>query len=118
MLAMELPVSLGDGIGIKDAVLGFERVALGEIVADEGGVDGAVDQRVRDMDALGRARRAMLCASARKPCLAPANAAKPSRPRMLAVAPVNRMVPWPRGTITFATSRPPGSPQSRPSPRP
>ena len=54
----------------------------------------------------GHSSRAMLCASARSACLAPAKAAKPSRPRTLAVAPVKMMVPWPRGSITLAASRP------------
>jgi hypothetical protein len=47
---MELPVILGNGVGREDAVAFLERVALGEIVADEGGVDGAVDDDMGDMD--------------------------------------------------------------------
>ena len=35
----------------------------------------------------------------------PAKAEKPRPPRRLAVAPVNSIVPWPRGTMTLAASR-------------
>ena len=41
----------------------------------------------------GPSSRAMLCASARRACFAPAKAAKPAAPRTLAVAPVKIMVP-------------------------
>ena len=54
----------------------------------------------------GPSSRAMLCASARSACLEPAKAAKPAAPRWLAVAPVNRMVPRPRGSITRAALAP------------
>src|SRR5690348_11362671 len=53
LLAMELPVIFGDGIRSENAVALLEGVALRKIVADEGGVDGAVDHDMRDMDALG-----------------------------------------------------------------
>ena len=53
----------------------------------------------------GPSSRAMLCASARSACLAPAKAANPAEPRRPAVAPVNRMVPRPRATCRLATSR-------------
>ena len=56
----------------------------------------------------------MLCASARSACLAPENAANPADPRTLAVAPVKRIVPRPRGVITRATSRPIRKPASAP----
>src|SRR6185437_2371606 len=52
-LLVEAPIVFGDGVGIEDAVALLQRIALGEIVADEGGVDGAVDDGVRDMDACG-----------------------------------------------------------------
>ena len=39
-------------VGIEDAVLLLQRIALGEVAADELGVDGAVDDDVRDVDAL------------------------------------------------------------------
>src|SRR6478752_5425582 len=52
-LAMEVPVVLGDGVGVEDAVLALGRVALGEVLGDEGRVDRAVDDDVGDMDALG-----------------------------------------------------------------
>src|ERR1700758_2990461 len=52
-LAMKEPVILGNGVGCEDAVLGLQGIALGEIVADELGVDGAVDDAVRDVNAEG-----------------------------------------------------------------
>ena len=52
-LLVEAPVVLGDGVGIENAVPLLQRIALGEIVADEGGVERAVDHRMRDMDARG-----------------------------------------------------------------
>ena len=62
----------------------------------------------------GPSSRAMLCASARSACLAPAKAAKPAEPRRLAVAPVKTIVPRPRGSIARATSRPIRKPASAP----
>ena len=53
----------------------------------------------------GPSSRAMLCASARSACLAPAKAANPAAPRVPAVAPVNKIVPRPRSTWRLATSR-------------
>ena len=47
----------------------------------------------------GPSSRAIDCATARRPNFAEAKAANPGPPRTLAVAPVNRMVPWPRGTM-------------------
>ncbi|MCY1409838.1 hypothetical protein D9M71_251950 [compost metagenome] len=54
---------------------------------------------------MGPNSRAMLWASARMPCLAPANAAKLAAPRKPAVAPVNKIVPRLRVTMRLATSR-------------
>ena len=48
----------------------------------------------------------MLCARDLFACFAPANAEYPSLPRMLAVAPVNIIVPLLLGSIRFATSFP------------
>ena len=56
----------------------------------------------------------MLCASARSPCLAPAKAAKPLLPRMLAVAPVKKIEPRPRGSMVLAASRPTRKPPKQP----
>ncbi|MNQ71950.1 hypothetical protein D3C85_866400 [compost metagenome] len=39
-------------LGVEDAVLFLALVQLGEAFADKGGVDGAIDDRVGDMDAL------------------------------------------------------------------
>ena len=44
-LAMDLPVLLGNVLGIENAVLLSERIAFGEIVTDEGRIDGPVDDR-------------------------------------------------------------------------
>ena len=46
---------------------------------------------------LGPSSRAIDCATARNPNLALANAAKPDPPRRLAVAPVKKILPLPRG---------------------
>src|SRR5712671_6557741 len=54
----------------------------------------------------GPSSRAIDCATARSPNLAPAKAAKPLPPRKLAVAPVKKMLPLPRGSINRADSRP------------
>src|ERR1700687_3736541 len=54
----------------------------------------------------GPSSRAIDCATARSPNLALAKAAKPLPPRKDAVAPVKKMLPWPRGSISRAASRP------------
>src|SRR6267154_2047076 len=54
----------------------------------------------------GPSSRAVACATARKPNLALANAAYPVPPRKEAVAPVKKMLPLPRGSISRAASRP------------
>ena len=104
-LAVELPVGLGDVVGIEDGV-GAGVVALREIGLDPFGVDGAVDD---DM-----ARHGCSAVRARAPSIAPApapHACRRRRPRSRgrrardAVAPVNSMVPRPRGTIALAASR-------------
>jgi len=58
--------------------------------------DGQLSDRVR----------AIACATARNPNLALAKAAKPLPPRKEAVAPVKKMLPLPRGSISRADSRP------------
>ena len=55
---------------------------------------------------LGPSSRASVWASCRRAALAPAKAEKPAPPRIEAVAPVNRIVPRPRGPMTRAASRP------------
>lgn len=54
----------------------------------------------------GPISRARLWASWRSAALAPAKAENPAPPRVDAVAPVNRIVPLPRGAMTRAASRP------------
>ena len=49
---------------------------------------------------------AIAWATPRRPNLALAKAAYPLPPRRLAVAPVKKIDPWPRGTISRAASRP------------
>ena len=104
---MKMPIIVGDMRGIENTILLFEGVPLGEVLRNKCRVDGAVDDDMTDMDVL-RAKFAghIASASAFKPCLPPANAAKLARPRKLAEAPVNNMVPRPRLTIRLATSRP------------
>src|SRR5258708_27933195 len=51
-LLVQLPVDLGDVVGVEDAV-GTGIVAVGKIRLDPFGVDGAVDHDVGDMDVLG-----------------------------------------------------------------
>mmetsp|Transcript_2113 Transcript_2113/g.4023 ORF Transcript_2113/g.4023 Transcript_2113/m.4023 type:complete len:216 (-) Transcript_2113:915-1562(-) len=55
---------------------------------------------------IGPSSRAMAWDNARVACFAPEKAAKPSFPRILAVAPVKIIVPRCRGFIALATSRP------------
>src|SRR6185295_6972798 len=52
-LAMQHPVILGDRLRVENAVVTLQRGALGEILADPGGVDRAVDHNVRHVNALG-----------------------------------------------------------------
>ena len=54
----------------------------------------------------GPSSRAIDWESARNPCLAPAKAANPDRPRVDDVAPVNKIVPRSRLSMRLATSRP------------
>ena len=68
-LLVHLTVGLRDGVRVEDAVRVLQRIALGEVGADELGVDGAVDDDMGDMDALGPSSRAMLWASARSAVL-------------------------------------------------
>jgi hypothetical protein len=106
-LAVQHPVGVGNVLGVQDAVLVLQGVALGEIVADEVGVDGTITTTCATWMPRGPSSRAMLCASARSACLAPAKAAKLAPPRRPAVAPVNMMVPrGRRATMRLATSRP------------
>ena len=92
--------------GIQNSLLLLQRVTLREARSNELGVDHAVDHDVSEVDvARLPSSRAMLCAKARKTCLAPENAAKFAEPRNEAVAPVNRIVPRSRRTMRLATSR-------------
>src|ERR1017187_1121718 len=50
-LQVQLPIAFGDGLGIDDALLLFQGVALRKIVPGELGVDGAVDDDLRHVDA-------------------------------------------------------------------
>src|SRR5690625_4738644 len=52
-LLMQLPVDLGDMLRIENSALLLELVALGKILTNEAGVDGAIDNRMRHMNALG-----------------------------------------------------------------
>ena len=51
-LGVQVPVVVGDVLGVEDAGAVLQRIALGEVLGDEGGVDGTVDDDVRDVDAL------------------------------------------------------------------
>src|SRR5256885_16533707 len=44
-LLVQLPVEVGDVVGIEDAVLLLEGIAIGKVGPDELRVDGAVDHR-------------------------------------------------------------------------
>src|SRR2546428_10630262 len=52
-LRVQVPVVLCDVFRVQDAVLLLQRVALGELRANEFRVDGAIDHDVRNVDALG-----------------------------------------------------------------
>src|SRR3989338_4081312 len=51
-LAMDLPVGISDVVWIENTVLILELVQLRKGVADKRGIDGPVDNRVGDMNAL------------------------------------------------------------------
>ena len=51
-LGVNRPVLIGNMLRIEDATLIFQRIALGKIVADKSGINRAVDDWVRYMDAL------------------------------------------------------------------
>jgi hypothetical protein len=52
-LLVDLPVRFGDRVRAQDAFLILHRIALGKVRAYEFRVDGAVDHRMRHVDALG-----------------------------------------------------------------
>src|SRR5512143_2927383 len=51
-LPVQLPIALGNGLRIDDAIALLQSVALRKILADEFGVDGGVDDDVRHVYAL------------------------------------------------------------------
>src|SRR5690606_41019933 len=51
-LAVDLPVLLGDVLGVQYPALFLECITCREVVADEGGIDRTIDDGVGDMDAL------------------------------------------------------------------
>ena len=92
---------------IENTLSVLERVTFREIFTDPGGIDGSVNHNVGDMDSLraqfpgqtlAECAQAELCAGKRQ--------RSPLPPRRLAVAPVNRILPLPRGNMQRAASRP------------
>uniref|UniRef100_A0A7S2LJX5 Uncharacterized protein n=1 Tax=Leptocylindrus danicus TaxID=163516 RepID=A0A7S2LJX5_9STRA len=61
----------------------------------------------------GPSSLAILCANDLRPLFATENAEKLGAPRMDAVAPVNIIVPLPRGTIAVAAARPVKNPEKQ-----
>ena len=105
-LPVQHPVVVSDVFGFKNAVEWHAAfVFAGHKFADKVGIHRAINDHMSNVNIFGPNSRAMLCASARKACLAPAKAAKPAAPRAEAVAPVKIMLPRPRGTMRSATSR-------------
>src|SRR5690554_984645 len=51
-LAVKLPIGFGNVVGVQYAVFLLQRVTLGEVVADEGRVDGTVNDGMGDMNTL------------------------------------------------------------------
>src|ERR1019366_8508994 len=51
-LAVQVPVVLGDRVGLEDTGVGLLCIALGKVLGDEGRVDRTVDDDVGDVDAL------------------------------------------------------------------
>src|SRR5690606_41553699 len=51
-LAMKLPIGFGNVVRIQNAVFFLQCVTFGEVIADKGRVDGTINDRVRDMNAL------------------------------------------------------------------
>ena len=101
-------------VGIENPILGLERIAVGKILGNEVGIDGAIDNRMADVNPLRPKFAGQALAIARKPCLAPENAANWLPPRILAVAPVKIIVPRPRATMRCATSRAVRKPAKQP----
>ena len=99
-------------VGIENPILGLERIAVGKILGNEVGIDGAIDNRMADVNPLRPKFAGQALANARKPCLAPENAANWLPPRILAVAPVKIIVP--RATTRCATSRAVRKPAKQP----
>ncbi len=109
-LLVELPVGRRDRGRRHQQIRIVERFLAPELLAPlahPGGIDAGIDDQMRDMDVL-RAR-------ARAPSPAPPRAGRiwrwrrrQSRCRRAseAVAPVKKMLPWPRGSISRADSRP------------
>ena len=52
VLAVQMPVILGDIVRLQNTIHGFEGIAFGEAFPDKGGVDCAVNDDMGDMDAL------------------------------------------------------------------
>ena len=76
---MQLPIALGNVLGVQDAVLVFEGVALGKVLGNELGVYRPVNEGVRHMNALGSqfARHALRQSAQRM--LGPGKGRKPGR---------------------------------------
>jgi hypothetical protein len=111
MLEMQLPVGLGDRVGV-------ERTILPELLQDAReqrpnplALDRTVDDDVRDVPC-GPNSRAILCEIMRRPALLALKWAKPGIPRSEPVAPVKKMEPRPSGTKRRAASRPTKNPPS------
>jgi hypothetical protein len=92
--------SIGNSIRVEELISLVMRVMIA------GTADSAVYDDMGDMNAVGgRGSRAMLCASPRSANLPIAKAADWEKPFTPAVAPVNRMVPEPRGSMICEASR-------------
>ena len=49
---MELPIGLGDMVRVKDTGAIAQRMAIRKHLRDEGGIDGAIDHDMRNMQTL------------------------------------------------------------------
>src|SRR5690554_8136584 len=66
-LAMKLPIGFGNVVGVQYAFFLLQRVTLGEVVADEGRVDGTVNDRMGNVNALRpKLPRKALCEGAQR----------------------------------------------------
>ncbi len=103
---MQHPVLVGDVFRIEDAVTVLEGVAVGKVVADKGGVDGAVDHRMGHMNAFRPQLPGQALGQGPQRELGAGEGAETGAAAQGSGGPGENQRPLCRGTITRAASRP------------